>query len=154
MKTPQETTETTTRSWNLPTARLRQWAENYRKFYRDERGMTLIEIMIVLAIMAAVMGGVLAGIMPALKRSKINQAKMGGGTVQTYAIMYAEENRGEAPSVQQLIDQGFLQEQQAQDPWNNTYAIEGDGNSLTVVSSGPDGTMGNEDDVKVGGEDR
>lgn len=154
MKNPQDNTETPTRPWRLPTARLRQFAEKYRKFCRDERGMTLIEIMIVLAIMAAVMGGVLAGIMPALKRSKINQAKMGGGTVQTYAIMYAEENRGDSPSVQQLVDQGFLQEQQAQDPWNNAYAIEGDGNSLAVVSAGPDGTMGNDDDVKVGGEER
>jgi type II secretory pathway pseudopilin PulG len=115
--------------------------------------MTLIEIMIVLAIMAAVMGGVLAGIMPAMQRAKVNRAKMGASTVLTQAIIYAEENRGEAPSVQQLVDLGYLGEQQGEDPWNNAYAIEGEGSNISVISGGPDESMNTDDDVKVGGEE-
>lgn len=124
-----------------------------RSVFRNEDGMTLIEIMIVLAIMAAVMGGVMAGIMPALRNSKVERAKTAGATVLTSAIIYAEQNRGETPSVSDLVSNGLLNESQTLDPWNKEYSIEGSGEQMRVVSGGPDGTMGGDDDVTIGGDE-
>ena len=48
---------------------------NNRALFRNERGMTLIEIMIVLAIMAAVMGGVLVSVRQGTQRAQNNEAR-------------------------------------------------------------------------------
>lgn len=112
---------------------------------RSERGMTLIEIMIVLTIMAAVMAGVMVSINSGRQRTNINRTKMAANEILTYVTMEREADRHSQPSIESL----GLSESQMEDAWGNKFQIQYSGRSVKVVSGGPDGSIGGEDDIVV-----
>ena len=57
-----------------------------------QRGMTLIEIMIVVIIMAMIATGVAVAVMPQLDKAKIKQAKSDIGAIRTAVQLYLAEN--------------------------------------------------------------
>lgn len=115
---------------------------------RSERGMTLIEIMIVLTIMAAVMAGVMVSINSGRQRTNVNRTKMAANEIMTYVTMEREADRHAQPSLESL----GLSESQMEDAWGNKFQIQYSGNTIKVVSGGPDGSIGGEDDIVVSNE--
>jgi prepilin-type N-terminal cleavage/methylation domain-containing protein len=124
---------------------------------RGQRGMTLLEIMIVLAILALVMGLVVGPrVMRMFSKSKDDIAQL---TVKKYAYEAFGEWAQAHPDKQcpdKLEDLSqYMDSKDTKDPWGNPYKMfcgqnlpAGAKNGLAVMSSGPDGKDGTEDDVK------
>lgn len=116
---------------------------------RNQRGMTLIEIMIVLAIMAAVMGGVMVSVRSGMNRTKISDTR----TRAVQVLGAVEMDRIADPRAQPSIDSLGLAESQMVDGWGNRFTIEYSGAAVKVVSGGPDGSVGGSDDIVVSNQD-
>jgi len=124
---------------------------------RSQRGMTLLEIMIVLAILALVMGLVVGPrVMRMFSKSKDDIA---GLTVKKYAYeAFGEWSQAHpdkaCPDKLEDLSQ-YMDSKDVKDPWGNPYKMfcgqnlpAGAKGGLAVMSSGPDGKDGTEDDVK------
>jgi len=124
---------------------------------RSQRGMTLLEIMIVLAILALVMGLVVGPrVMRMFSKSKDDIAQL---TVKKYAYeAFGEWSQAHpdkaCPDKLEDLSQ-YMDSKDSKDPWGNQYKMfcgqnlpAGAKGGLAVMSSGPDGKDGTEDDVK------
>jgi general secretion pathway protein G len=119
-----------------------------RKKRIAQAGMTLIEIMIVMVIMALIAAGAGFAIVPQLTKAKIKTTQSDAKAIAQASIMYMTENK-DCPTVQKLVDQKILdRKQRTKDAWDNEYAIECDEDGPVVRSAGPDGQMGNDDDIE------
>ena len=114
------------------------------------RGVTLIEVLIVIAIMALIAGGVGFAILPKYKQAQIDTARTNAKKIRAVAIQYIALKGGDCPTVETLIAERELEGDGAQDPWGKPYTILCNGDDVGVVSSGPDGQEGTEDDIAVG----
>lgn len=115
-----------------------------------DRGMTLLEIMIVLALIGLVMGAIVAGVIPQFNKGKIKTAKLAASKIAGSIAQYSADNEGKCPTLDELVGSGFLQKSQMKDPWGSAYVIKDctgpDG--AHVTSFGPDKQEGTPDDVK------
>ena len=115
---------------------------------RGQQGMTLIEIMIVMVIMALVAAGAGFAIVPQLQKAKIKSTQQDAKAIAAAAEMYLAENK-DCPSVQKLIEAKILNKKNhTKDAWDNEFTIECDSDGALVKSGGPDGQMGNDDDIE------
>ena len=99
------------------------------KFFRrlrNQQGMSLIEILIVLGIIAASMAAILNTVFSSGDKAKVKQAeteieKMGG-----FVKLYKQDN-GKYPTNDQgleaLVEAGYM-ESVPQDPWKNDFTYE------------------------------
>lgn len=111
--------------------------------------MTLIEIMIVVIIMALIATAVGVAVLPRLEKARVDSTRADAQTVRSAAIMYVGENPGGAcPSMEDLTEGGYIdRNKRTADAWDNPFSVECEGDDVVVVSAGPDGQMGTEDDV-------
>ena len=103
-----------------------------------ERGMTLIEIMIVIIIMAMIATGVSLGVMKALESSRVDEAHIGACTIRSAATLYIARNPNQCPTMEDLARDSLDDEKSILDPWEREYVIEC-GEKLRVYSTGKDG---------------
>ena len=74
-------------------------------------------------------------------------------SLQNAVTMSMVMNPGVCPkSVAALAKAGLIQREQ-KDPWDKAYSLACEGDNIVVRSSGPDGVLGTEDDLSVGGPD-
>lgn len=113
--------------------------------------MTLVEIMIVVIIMALIATAVGVAVLPRLKKARIDSTKADAQTVRSAVQMFLGDHPGgECPSMEKLVEDGQLdRSKRTADAWDRPFQIECDGEDVTVVSPGPDGQMGNEDDIRA-----
>ncbi|QQR89517.1 MAG: type II secretion system protein GspG [Myxococcales bacterium] len=122
--------------------------QNQRQHQSSLEGMTLVEIMVVMAIIALVAAGVGFALIPQFNKAKIKQTTADVQTVRSAAIIWLSDNTG-CPSVGELIENKFLdQGARTQDAWGNDFRIECTSDDIEVSSGGPDGEFGTEDDIK------
>jgi general secretion pathway protein G len=128
-----------------------------RHLARSQRGMTLLEIMIVLAILALVMGLVVGPrVMRMFGKSKVDIAQL---TVKKYAYeafgewSQAHPDKACPDKLEDLTQ--YMDSKDVKDPWGNPYKMfcgqnlpAGAKGGLAVMSAGEDGKEGTEDDVK------
>jgi general secretion pathway protein G len=119
-----------------------------RKRRARQAGMTLIEIMIVMVIMALIAAGAGFAIVPQLTKAKIKSTQQDAKSIGAAAEMYMAENK-DCPTVQKLVDHKILNKKNhTKDAWDNDFTIECDEDGPVVRSAGPDGQMGNDDDIE------
>lgn len=107
-----------------------------------QRGMTLIEIMIVIIIMAMIATGVSLAVVKQLDKSRIKDARMGACTVRSAVQLYMADHPRQCPSLEDLTDGYLDSKKRVQDPWNQDYTIECESDDPDVYSAGPDGEGG------------
>lgn len=116
------------------------------------RGMTLIEIMIVVAIIAMVTGAVAVLAIPKMKEAQIKTCETAARTVRTAVNQWQLSNNdyGTCPTTSQLVSDKQLDAGQATaDPWGQDFKVECTGDEVIVSSSGPDKKPGTQDDIFV-----
>ena len=116
------------------------------------RGMTLIEIMIVVAIIAMVAGGVAVVAIPKMKEAQITSAATGARVIRSAVSQWqlAENEYSVCPTVSQLIDDKQLDSgQNSQDPWGQDFIINCADDEVVVTSPGPDKKVGSNDDITI-----
>ena len=92
---------------------------------RRRRGMTLVEIMIVVVIMALIATAVGVAVLPALSGAKEDIAQQNVAAIKQAAIAYILDGGSGCPTVDDLIDDRKLDEDtDPQDPWGNAYELE------------------------------
>ncbi len=115
------------------------------------KGMTLIEILVVIAIIGIVATVVAVGVVGYLKDAKIETTKTLVDNVAKSVASFAVTHRGLPKDLNELVERKYIKKNQVADPWDNELEYS-PGNSgqiddFTLCSNGPDGTGGNEDDI-------
>ena len=131
-----------------------------REGITKEAGMTIIEILIVIALMGVVMTLVVSNLTDSQDEAMKDAAKLGMGqldsNLQLYKIhnfRYPTTEQGlraliEKPSSGATRWRGpYSDESKINDPWGTPYEYESNGKEFKIISPGPDGVAGNEDDV-------
>ena len=116
------------------------------------RGVTLVEVLIVVAIMAVISGGVAMFALPALKESRIKAAIMGCQQVREAAGLYKELDAASdaCPTMQDLVASKRIKGTQTDDPWGMPYRIDCSTGEIRVFSNGNDRKPQTQDDVDDG----
>jgi general secretion pathway protein G len=118
-----------------------------------DTGMTMLEIMIVLAIIGLVMATVGVGVYSSWKRAQVKIARVAVNEIAQKTIQYMTDNSNECPkTIDDLVAQKYMPKKQ-KDPWNRDYILRCPGtvntDGIDVISLGPDGQEGTADDVKA-----
>jgi general secretion pathway protein G len=115
------------------------------------RGMTLIEIMVVLVILGLIAGAIGINVFNSLKDAQIRTAGLDLKSLSNSVDLYHVETGQWPDSLQQLVPK-YLKELH-KDPWGSEYSYVRNGDGFTVYSFGPDKQQGGSDDIAVqGGE--
>lgn len=121
---------------------------------RLSRGVTLVEVLIVVAILSLIAGGVAIYAVPKFQQAQKDTAKTDTKTLVQVVDTYKLNHPGsgaECPTIEALkADKALKPDQNTNDPWGKPYRIVCSGDLYGVVSSGPDGKEGNEDDIWAG----
>ncbi len=115
----------------------------------NQRGMTLIEIMVVVAIISLVLGGVGLMAFNSFKDAQVDTAKKDVVQIQQAVELYMTQKRGKCPKTLQDLKASGVAAKISKDPWGNDYQIQcpGEKTSVDVISAGVDGEVGTEDDI-------
>ncbi len=125
----------------------------------NQRGMTLIEIIIVITLLVSLMAYLATNLMSTSESAKEDQSKLAMGAIQQSLQIYRVHNN-RYPTTEQglsalLTAPGdaknwrgpYIEANKLRDPWGNDFAYESDGRTIKMVSAGSDGQMGTGDDV-------
>ena len=120
-----------------------------RRRRRASLGMTLIEIMVVLAIISLILGGVGLVAFNSFKDAQADDARNDVVQIQQAVEQYMLQKRGKCPKSLQELKASGIASRISKDPWGNDYNIvcPGEHSSVDVVSPGEDGELGTDDDV-------
>jgi len=118
-----------------------------------DAGMTMLEIMIVLALIGLVMSAVGVGVFAQFKKGQRKVAQAQVNDIAAKIVQFMADNSSECPkSMDDLVAQKYLPKKQ-KDPWNREIIIRCPGtvntDGVDVMSLGPDGQEGTADDVKA-----
>ena len=118
---------------------------------RMARGVTLFEVLIVVAILAMVAGGVAVFALPRFQDSQKKTAEAGARTIRMAVQQWqAANNETSCPTISQLIQDKQLDTgQNTNDPWGQAYSLNCTEDEVTVMSNGPDKKKGGKDDISV-----
>src|SRR5262245_22265973 len=106
-----------------------------------QSGMTLIEVMIVLALIALIAGSIGVATFGALGRGRVKAARLAVKEISGAAQQYMMDNNNNCPAgIDDLINQKFLQKKVYKDPWNKDFLFkcpgQGDPDGVDVISTG------------------
>jgi general secretion pathway protein G len=111
------------------------------------RGMTLIEIMVVIAILGMIAAAVAVGVMQQFGNAQRKTVAMDFKTLESQLDLYIVQ-KGALPSqsdgLKLLVLTGISRET-PKDPWGNPYHYAVNGEEVTLTSYGSDGEPGGTD---------
>jgi general secretion pathway protein G len=118
-----------------------------------DKGMTMLEIMIVLAIIGLVMSVVGVGVYANWKKAQVKVARVAVNELAQKTIQFMTDNSNECPkTIDDLVAQKYIPKKQ-KDPWNRDFILRCPGviniDGIDVISVGPDGQEGTADDIKA-----
>jgi general secretion pathway protein G len=125
----------------------RKWSSGHGR----RRGVTLVEVLIVVAIMALVSAAVAVAAIGYFKDAKLKTAATSARSIrEAVKAFWMIHDTPDCPTVTQLVTEGALDEDAPkQDPWGSPWHIECNGNAVVVTSDGPDRKPSTPDDIRV-----
>ena len=118
---------------------------------KTQSGMTLIEILIVLAIIASVMAFLVPGVTKQLDKAKVQETKIQMGQVMNALNLYYTDCGKYPSSLEGLVKndpdcpnwgpEPYLKKA-PKDAWNRDFQYTLEGNQYTIISLGADGREG------------
>ena len=113
---------------------------------RHPRGMTLIEIMVVITILGLIMAAVGVAVIPRLEEAKRDTARLDIANIHNALKLYYAK-KGKFPDtstgLRALVETQAL-EQMPKDPWGNEYVYLNEGGKPVITAYGADGSPGGE----------
>jgi general secretion pathway protein G len=115
------------------------------------RGVTLFEVLIVVAILAMIAGGVAFFALPQYQKAQITTAKSHARIIrQAVSQWQATNNETTCPTMSQLVQEKLLDPgQTTNDPWQQAFTLSCSEDGVTVSSNGPDKKKGTKDDITI-----
>lgn len=117
-----------------------------RQQHRRRRGMTLIEIMVVITILGLIMAAVGVSVIPKLEEAKQDTARLDIKNIQSALKLYYTK-KGKYPDtgtgLRALVETQNL-DKIPLDPWGHEYVYMNEGGKPVLISYGADGTQGGE----------
>jgi len=111
---------------------------------RAPRGMTLIEIMVVLVILGLIAGAVTVAVIPRINEARVSTAKLDISSLENaLKLYYARTGKfpDTATGFKILLDQQLI-EKPPKDPWGNDYVYLLENGRPVITSYGADGAPG------------
>ncbi|MGD0674261.1 MAG: prepilin-type N-terminal cleavage/methylation domain-containing protein [Polyangiaceae bacterium] len=114
------------------------------------RGLTLVELVIVITIIGVLTAAISIGVIGAQKKANVQAARTACSTARQATMTWKAVHPSEdCPTVEQLkvekdLDTGF----NIKDPWGNPYKLSCDTDEITCTSAGPDRKEGTDDDIR------
>src|SRR5262249_49022180 len=104
------------------------------------RGVTLVEILIVVAIMTLIAAGVTVAVVPKYKQAQVETTTNNAREIRNAAGRWRATHGGDTcPSISQLVaDKEIDSASKTDDPWGSPYKINCLEDDVQVVSPGPD----------------
>ncbi len=115
------------------------------------RGVTLIEILIVLAIIGLIAGGVAVVAVPKFMKAQVDSTKTNAIEIHRAAEAWQVNHRTEGcPTAERLkADKEIGATSKITDAWDQPYKLVCEDESITVISFGPDKKENTSDDIRV-----
>ena len=117
---------------------------------RAARGVTLVEILIVLAIIGLIAGGIAVYAVPKYQKAQVDATRTSAKNLQQIAESWRTNHGNDCPTPQRLKDEKELSaSSEINDAWGSPFKIDcPDESTTTVISSGPDKKENTQDDVR------
>lgn len=129
-------------------SKLSEWiARNHR----DERGFTLVELMVVLVIIGILVAVLLIRLTGRADLARENAVKADLRAMKSVIEIYYAES-GDLPTaanIDDVLKDGGIDWDNTKDHWGNGYGYGVDGDSYVIASKGKGGSAGGEDDIYV-----
>ena len=129
-----------------------RWWAMRRASIQAARGMTLLEIMVVIAIIGIMMTAIGVGVVGYLNKAKVSATKSQLANIANAVQMYALD--GDYPSSLTVLTEGAgapLKPKQLKDPWGQEiqyqYPASDRSREFDLCSNGPDKRAGGDDDI-------
>lgn len=119
---------------------------------QNQRGLTLVEIMVVIAILGTLMAVVGVNVVNRLQDANVETTKLQVQQIEGNLAMYAAKNKGRFPTTSQGLEAAaryFPDNSVPTDAWGNTFQYFSPGTSsesdYEIISYGRDGAEGGEE---------
>ena len=113
---------------------------------RASRGMTLIEIMVVLVILGLIASAVVIAVFPQLQKARVDRTMLDIGNIDSGLKLY-NARKGKFPDtatgLKALVDLEIL-DKMPKDAWGNDYLYTLENGRPVITSYGADGVPGGE----------
>lgn len=115
------------------------------------RGVTLFEVLIVVAILAMVAGGVAVFALPKFREAQIKTAETSARVIRTAVQQWQQvNNEVSCPTMSQLVQEKHIDSAtNTDDPWGEAFILSCTDDEVVVSSKGPDKKKGTADDIRV-----
>src|SRR5258706_8088609 len=115
------------------------------------RGVTLVEVLIVVAIMSLIATTVVVAVIPKFQKAQEDTALNSAREIRNAVVRWRATRGGDAcPTVAQLVsDKEIDTASKTDDPWGSAFKITCSEDEVTVSSLGRDKKEGTKDDLSV-----
>lgn len=118
-------------------------------------GFTLMEIMVAVAIIGIMSTMAVMGVTRMMESAKKDAAQSGVQSIKNAVTTYYLENKRYPSDLSVLVESKGDEEAiltggegALDDPWGTQFKMEGRGNRIVIISAGPDGEFGTDDDIR------
>lgn len=118
---------------------------------RRRRGLTLVEVLLVVSLIGLIGAAIVAPIFTQGEKAKEGVARTAARQMHASAEQWlATHNEGDCPTPERLVEDGVVSETATlNDPWGKPFRIVCEATRVRVISWGPDRKENTADDVRV-----